>query len=153
LIDRINQTTPDACYCVCQAADWECKYKTGSEYLGLYESARRFGADLIIFRVIENCSYEDFDADVFYMEYQKLIDYLNPAGNAKIILTTGFWKHPGDETIMRIAEERGYPCVYLGNLGEDDKMKAIGLFEHSGVANHPGDLGMQSIADFIAEKL
>ena len=72
---------------------------------------------------------------------------------AKIILTTGFWKHPGDDTIMRVAEEREYPCVYLGELGEKDEMKAIGLFEHTGVANHPGDLGMQAIADMIAEKL
>lgn len=153
LVNKINETNPDATYCICQAANWERNYKNGSEYLCQYEKARDFKADLIIFRLVENCPKLDFDKEIFYKEYQNLIDYLNPTKKAKIILTTGFWKSICDETIIKVAEERGYPCVWLGDLGEQDEMKAIGLYEHSGVANHPGDLGMQTIADLIAEKL
>ena len=69
------------------------------------------------------------------------------------MLTTSFWKHPGDTEIIKVAEERGYRWADLGELGEDETMKAIGLFEHSGVANHPGDKGMAAIADAIFEKI
>ena len=153
LVDKINMIEPYTSFCVCQVANWECEYKNGSEYLQAYESASDFKADVIVFRMIENCPHHDFDKDTFYREYQNLIDYLNPTGKAKIILTTGFWKHPGDDTIIRIAKEREYPYIYLGELGEDDKMKAIGIFEHTGIANHPGDLGMKHIAELIWKKI
>jgi hypothetical protein len=147
LIKKINETNPDAAYCICQVSEWEQGYKNGSEFLELYKEERDFQADLIIFRMIENCPWKDFDSDVFYKEYQNLIDYLNPTGKAKIILTTAFWKHTGDDTIRKVAKERNYPLVELSHLGEEDKMKAIGLFEHAGVAWHPGDEGMRNLAE------
>ena len=39
--------------------------------------------------------------------------------------------------------------VELGDLGEDSTMRADGLFEHKGVAMHPGDRGMAAIAKRI----
>lgn len=44
--------------------------------------------------------------------------------------TTGFWNHPGDRMIREYAKENNLPCVELGDLGELDEMKAIGLFTH-----------------------
>ena len=82
-----------------------------------------------------------------------MIDHFNTTGKAKVVVTTSFWIHPLDEQIRQAAQECGYGVAELGVLGEDDKNKAIGLFEHEGVANHPGDEGMKAIADAILEKL
>lgn len=151
LVGKIREKNPDASFCIAQVADWETHYFCGEEKLPMYEEAREFNADIIIFRCIENCPYQDMDVAKFKEEYQKLIDYFNPEGKAKIILTTGFWKHTGDAAIRETAIEKNYKLAELGDLGELDEMKAIGLFEHSGVANHPGDKGMEKIAERIFE--
>ena len=149
----ILEKDPNATFCICQAARWERCYATGSETHGLFENARSFGADIIVFRCVENCPGKDFDSESFERELNGLLNYLDSTGKAKRIITTGFWHHPGDGVLRAYAEKMGYPCAELGDLGEDDGMKAIGLFEHSGVANHPGDRGMQKIAERIFEKL
>ena len=77
------------------------------------------------------------------------MSFLNGSGNAEVIITTGFWKHIADSAIREYAHKNEYHLVELNDLGEDEKMKAIGLFEHEGVANHPGDLGMEKIAERI----
>lgn len=68
-------------------------------------------------------------------------------------MTTGFWYHPGDNKIIEYSKENSLPCVVLGDLGEQEEMKAIGLFEHGGFANHPGDLVMKNIAERIFEEI
>lgn len=145
----IRAENKDAAFCVCQVSEWERRYKEGGNVLSKYETARSFGADLIILRFIENVPHDGYDSEVFLRELDLLVNYLNPNGNAKIVITTGFWKHPGDRDLRAYAKEKGIPCVELGDLGEDDTMKAIGLFEHTGVANHPSDKGMSAIAERI----
>lgn len=153
LMASIRETDPDAAFCTCQVADWERQYDHGTDTHELFAAAREFNADIIVMRFVENCPYDGFKADAFKDELGKLLCYLNGTGNAKFIITTGFWRHPGDEAICEFAAENGLPLVELGDLGEEDRMKAIGLFEHGGVANHPGDLGMQMIAERIFEQL
>lgn len=149
LMSSIGEKSPDSAFCICQVAEWESQYKQGESVHHLFERAHGFNADVIIMRFVENCPKDGFDKEVFKAETTKLLSFLNPSGGARIILTTGFWRHPADEAISEIAQDLNSPLVTLGDLGEMDKMKAIGLFEHSGVANHPGDLGMKEIADRI----
>ena len=153
LMQKVRQNDKDAVFCICQVAVWEHGYRQGSEVHSLYAFARDFKADIIIVRFIENCPSSDFDAELFQKEFKKLLEYLDGKGDAKQILTTGFWGHPGNGTIRQIAKDEALLLVELSDLGRDERMKAIGLFEHSGVANHPGDLGMEKIAERIYDAL
>ena len=150
---RVLEKNQDAAFCICQAADWECDYKNGEKMYPVYAPAREFDADIIVMRLIENCPLEGFDKEIFKEEYLKLIQFLDPEGKAKVILTSSFWKRSGDEVIRQIAEEKEWDFIYLGDLGERADMRADGLFTHSGVAHHPGDKGMEEIAERIWGKI
>ena len=146
LMQFIRRLDGDAAFCICQVSDWESRYKEGSALLEAFAPARRFGADVIVARFVENCPKADFAPEAFRRELETLLQYLDGSGHASFVLTTGFWRHPGDAAIRRLAREKGWPLVELGDLGEDERMKAIGLFTHRGVANHPGDAGMEAMA-------
>ena len=148
LIKSIDDKEQDCAYCICQISTWEVNYKNGKSTYSLYKNAKNFQADIIVFRAVENCPYKDTEQEVFKKELWGLLNYLS-GEETEIILTTGFWHHPLDKGIIELSEEKSLPLAELGDLGEDDEMKAIGLFEHNGVANHPGDKGMKKIAERI----
>ena len=149
-IAEINKTHPDAAYCVCGAGKWESNWKNGESTYDMYVAAREFCADVIVLRFVENCA-KDGDSAHFMQEYSQFVDFINGSGKVKIIVTTGFWTHPMNDTIRAYAARHGYPLVELEDLGKQPEMKAYGLFEHAGVAAHPGDLGMATIAERILQ--
>lgn len=143
--------------CVCQASGWECQYKNAPDIAQIdseYKQARDFAADIIVMRVIENCSSKSFEKAPFVKTYNEMVSYFGKNENAKIIVTSSFWKHPGDETLQTLSTEKyGGNFVYLGDLGELDEMKAIGKYEDEGIQNHPGDKGMKAIAERIYKEI
>ena len=153
LMGKTDALCPDSAYCICQVAEWEREFYLGEEKHAPYQNASFFGADVIILRFIENCPADGFDAAVFKENLAKLAAFLDPAKKARIIVTTGFWRHPGDKALEEFAAENALPCVLLGDLGEKDEMKAPGLYCHAGVAAHPGDLGMEHSAKRIFAEL
>lgn len=153
LMSYIREKVPEPAFCICQGAKWEVHYKEDIDSYDEYADARDFEADIIIVRLIENCNGEDFSNEKFKSELMRFIKYLSPKKSVKLIFTTSFWKHPGDNAIEELSKETDNPLVKLGDLGDNKEMMAIGLFEHEGVSIHPGDKGMQAIADRIYDVL
>ena len=108
--------------------------------------------DVIIFQIGENVSNNSGDG--YANTLTRLAEYcvgINP--DVEIIFCKPFWggvgKNPGT---MKAAIETGFVYADLSQFNNDDN-KAIGLFENSAVANHPGDLGMSNIANEIYSQL
>ncbi len=150
LMDKIKRIHPNAGYCILQVAEWEFQghYKEGIESIGGIDTVRDYKPDIIVIRFVENCPQNAEDNEIFKKIVIELVEYLKTE-SSKIIITTSFWHHPLDDALRESGRMLGCPVIELGDLGDDESMKAIGLFEHDGVANHPGDLGMQTIAERI----
>lgn len=116
-----------------------------------------FKPDVVVIRLGENIwsravreRLKEFD---LYTHFERMVKEFAREG-VKVILTDLFWAQEQiDGVICRVATENGYPLVHLGDLGEQNENKAVGLFEHAGVAAHPGDLGMYRIAKRIAQAI
>lgn len=140
-------------YCIAQGSAWERGFFRGEEILEeYYSSARDFAADIVIVRIGENIRRDErADCKPYF---DMAIKYLAKDPEAKVILTDNFWS---DDTIHEytksIAEENDYVFCSIGDLSEDEGNMAIGLFEHRGVSIHPGDLGMERIAERIIDCL
>ena len=152
-IRHIRQYDPCALFGICQVGEWERKYQDGDSTLCLFEAARNFTADVIVVKLGANCPHENFYAGRFKNCFASLMEYLNKTGHAKVIVASEFYRHPSEEILKEYAEDMGYIFVSLSDLGERPEMRALGLFEHEGVANHPGDLGMAHIAQRLCEAL
>lgn len=139
--------------CIAQGAAWETSYHSTDAVLEqYYTAARDFAADTVIIRIGENIPTAEHLKSSFKEPLRQVIKFL--AGSAKrVIVTDLFWTGPKNAVFSELAEEEGYTFVKISDLEQDEKTMAIGLFEHDGVAHHPGDYGMQCIADRITAAL
>jgi putative isomerase len=142
-------------YCIAQGSKWEINYFDGEELLKKYYSdAREFEADIVIIRIGENMKRADIDRVDCKPYWDMMVKYFVKNPDAKVVLTDNFWY---SELIYNctksIAEENGYTFCPIGDLSRDKSNMAIGLYDHHGVAIHPGDKGMKEIAKHILECL
>lgn len=134
----------DVCMYVRQAAYWERNFKDPA-CLSAFEAERAFSADVVIFRLGENVA--EADVPFFAPAIRDFVRFLCP-DEGRLIFTTCFWKHPGrDDAIRSVAESLHFPCADIACT--EERMMAIGQFEHKGVAGHPSDFGMEMIAKQI----
>ncbi|MPR34703.1 putative Ig domain-containing protein [Salmonirosea aquatica] len=144
----IRSKVPDASYQLLWGVPFEQNWNT-YDY-NLLEGYKNFGADLIIIRIGENIKDEDVESKGLRQSYQRLIDGI-ATPNSKIVLTNSFWKNHEkfNAMVQSIAFERNLPLVNLTDLSDNPSNMAYGLFEDPGVAAHPGDKGMEEIANRI----
>ncbi len=108
--------------------------------------------DYVVIAIGENSPSVNAGNEAAYRKF--LADIARPFAalktKPKVVLRSPFWTNAAKAKCTKeAAEEVGVIYVDAGHLGTKAENKAIGLFWHTGVANHPGDLGMKRLADLI----
>ena len=154
LVARVkNATRGEPQVMVRNLADFERQYATYDLGAGLKE-ALDFQADVIIIALGENVpALSTSEAQTAYrLAFVKLLKTLRQRGRPAIFVRSTFWAEPIRNQLMAQAcQESGDVFIELKDLDKDEGnfARAERKFEHAGVAAHPGDKGMQAIADGI----
>lgn len=140
-------------YCIAQGASWERDYVNTEKVLEqYYTAARDFAADIVIIRIGENVPASCHLQSSMKEPLRTFTKYL--AHSARLVVMTDlFWTGAKNAVFGEVAAEEGYTFVKISDLELDEENMAIGLFEHEGVAHHPGDLGMSRIAQRIIDSI
>ena len=142
---KVWEVAPDTSFMVTQIALWEREYWNENLMEEKFQPTIDFKADIIIMRAVENVREIEHEGYTFEKGYKALLDKVAKK-DAKIVLTNSFWQQKEkNDIIENIAKERNYKFADVC-IGAYDRYTAKGLFEHSGVAAHPGDEGMEEIA-------
>lgn len=134
-------------------ASFERQYGT-FDAAALIKETAAFKADLIVVAIGENvpaltnaaCKAE------FAAKTAALLKGIMGANQPLVVVRSCFWANgPKDEALKKACGEIGGAYLDIGALGKDERNYARSEreFKHKGVANHPGDGGMQAIADAI----
>lgn len=138
-------------------ADFERHYATFDIEAELKE-ALEFEADLVIFAVGENVAeFDSAEAQTRFKDaFKKLIETFQTRSHPRIVVRSCFpLMKAKDEALKQAAQETGVAYADLSSMTPDESNYARSerSIEHSGVAGHPGDRGMQRIADAIVEQV
>ena len=134
-------------------AEFERQYATYDVEAKL-KDARDFRADLIIVAIGENVPAlaSDEARTKFHESLAKLLRSLKANNRPTIIVRSCFWPNKAkDQILQQACREVGGTFVDIGILAKDESNYARSerQFQHRGVAAHPGDRGMQAIANAI----
>lgn len=101
--------------------------------------------DILIVRLGENVT----NSSEYYKALNNMIN-LFKTQNTKVIITGLVWENEIRESIHKqIALENGYRYISFQDFRSNSNNYAWGLYENSGVAAHPSDLGMQNIGQLL----
>ena len=150
LYAKLTEAGEDVYMMIRQCSYWERNFRK-EDILDNYQDEKAFGADIVVFRLGENVDVAQ-DKPYFKEGLEKFVAHLCPE-TGRVVYTTCFWRNPiVDEAIEAVAKQRGETCI-RGDFSVDKETMALGLFEHHGVAVHPGDKGMEKFAQVIFEMI
>jgi lysophospholipase L1-like esterase len=141
-------------------ADFERAYETYELEKGLAETLE-FQPDLIIVALGENVPSLDSAQKVqaFEAAFLSLLQRLRSQTGSKprrILVRGTFWRDDAKEAAMKSASQKVEArFVSLEGLDQDPLNfgRAERPWKHAGVGGHPGDLGMERIADRLWEAI
>lgn len=120
--------------------------------------------DCIIIRLCENV--QPAGTPTLQQDYQTMLQYIkSKVPNAKIYCGGSFWVAPDkDNRIKAACDAEGVSFSFQSQLDTPENRSAIGTqvygddgqwhtINHSGVANHPGDKGMEAIANVFINQM
>lgn len=134
-------------------ADFERQLEAYNLSEGLKDELE-FQADLVIVAIGENSAAlatDDAKAK-FSSAFAKLLAELKRHGNPTVIVRSQFWSDKSkDDCMQRASHDAGAVFVEISKLGLDEAnfARSERKIEHAGVAGHPGDKGMQALADAL----
>jgi hypothetical protein len=134
-------------------ADIERQYATIDIAARLNEHLA-FKTDILVLAIGENVpalATED-DKRAFQATVVRLLHAFTQASAPALFVRSCFWPDAAkDEALREACAAAGGTFVDIGALGRDpaNAARSERTFEHAGVAGHPGDRGMQAIADAI----
>ncbi|QDT89275.1 hypothetical protein Pan161_09030 [Gimesia algae] len=118
------------------------------------QDAFTFHPDLVILTIGENVPQLKTAEEQakFQSSVEQLLKQLQKDHHPTIIVRSSFWPNKlKDEALRQACQKAGGTFVDIRSLSKEEKNYARSEreFQHAGVAAHPGDQGMQAIADAI----
>ena len=135
-------------------ATFERQYAATNDVLAQLTDAVAFNADLIVLCIGENVPNLATDAAKaqFKNSVVKMLNGIKADRKPLIVVRSSFWANAAkDGALKQACSEVGGVFVDISALCKDKKnfARSERSFKYDGVANHPGDQGMQAIADAI----
>ncbi|OGV72081.1 MAG: hypothetical protein A3K19_08320 [Lentisphaerae bacterium RIFOXYB12_FULL_65_16] len=117
-----------------------------------------FKADVLVLCIGENvAALKTAEAQTeFRTRLTALLNAFKESSQPRLFVRSCFWPDPVKDGILKaVCAELGGTYVDISALSKDEHNYARSerSFKHAGVANHPGDQGMQAIADAILKAM
>ncbi len=134
-------------------ASFERSYRE-YDFLKELKSELEFQADIVILAIGENVAEPTTEESkkAFALGCEKLIETVLAHREPTIFVRSSFWANTVKDEILKSAcKATNATYIDISNLGaiETNAARSERKIDHAGVGAHPGDAGMQAIADAI----